>query len=110
MAGGIVSAGLLPTSTTTSAFGMSSNGNGNPRSSPNAPGARCDGRRHAEPAVVVDVAAAQRDPDELAELVGLLVGQATAAEGTHGVASVHGLGAADRGGDPVEGVVPAPGS
>ena len=36
IAGGIVSAGLLPTSTSTSAFGMSSNGNGRPRSIPNA--------------------------------------------------------------------------
>ena len=36
MAGGMVSAGLLPTSSTTSASAMSANGNGIPRSTPNA--------------------------------------------------------------------------
>ncbi len=36
MAGGMVSAGLLPTRTTTSAAAMSLSGNGMPRSSPNA--------------------------------------------------------------------------
>ena len=38
------------------------------------------GRRHAVPAVVVDAARAEREPGELAELVGLLVGEAAAAE------------------------------
>ena len=37
-------------------------------------------RRHAPAAVVVDLAGAERDPGELAELVGLLVGQPAAAE------------------------------
>ena len=38
------------------------------------------GRGHAEPAVVVDLAGPQRHPGELAELVGLLVGEPAAAE------------------------------
>ncbi len=38
------------------------------------------GRRHAPAAVVVDLAGPERDPGELAELVGLLVGQPAAAE------------------------------
>ena len=37
-------------------------------------------RRHAPAAVVVDLAGAQRDPGQLAELVGLLVGEPTTAE------------------------------
>jgi hypothetical protein len=36
MTGGIVSAGLAPTSRMVCALGMSSSGNGNPRSMPNA--------------------------------------------------------------------------
>ena len=110
IAGGIVSAGLLPTRTSTSAFGMSSNGNGRPRSIPNARVAGRDRGRHAEPAVVVDVAAAQRDADELAELVGLLVGQPAPAERADGVPAVRGLRAGDRRRDPVERVVPARGA
>ena len=68
-----------------------------------------DGGRHAEPAVVVDVAAAQRDADELAELVGLLVGQPAPAERADGVPAVRSLRAGDRRGDPVECVVPGRG-
>ena len=46
------------------------------------------GRGHAEPAVVVDAARAQGEPGELAELVCLLVGEATAAEHGDGVGAV----------------------
>ena len=70
------------------------------------PVGRAGGRGHAEPAVVVDGAGAQRDPGELAELVGLLVGQRAAAEAADGVAAVRRLGAPDRRDDQVEGVVP----
>ena len=88
MAGGMVSAGLLPTSSTTSASAMSANGNGMPAVDAERPG-RCGGRRgHAEPAVVVDVRRAQPDPGELAQLVGLLVGQPAAAEAAHRVRPV----------------------
>ena len=66
------------------------------------------GRRcHAEPAVVVDVASAERDPRELAEQVALLVGQRAAAEDAHGVASVGSLEVAKAGGDAIERLVPA---
>ena len=73
---------------------------------PERPVGRARGRGHAEPAVVVDGAGAQRDAGELAELVGLLVGQRAAAEAADGVAAVRGLGALDRRDQPVEGVVP----
>ena len=45
-------------------------------------------RRHAEPAVVVDVRRAERHPRELAEQVRLLVGQRPAAEDADRIASV----------------------
>ena len=51
------------------------------------------GRRHAEPAVVVDAGGAEGEPGELAELVGLLVGEPAAAEHGDGVGAVLG---ADR--------------
>jgi len=63
---------------------------------------------HAEPAVVVDVRGAQRDPGELAELVGLLVGQPTAAEDGHSIRSVL-LSVPDAGHDALESLVPADG-
>ena len=53
------------------------------------------GAAHAEAAVVVDLRAAQRDPGELAERVGLLVGQAAATEHGDCVAAALGLGGAD---------------
>ena len=106
MAGGIVSAGLLPTRTTTSASAMSLSGNGMPAVQAERPVGRARGRGHAEAAVVVDGAGAQRDPGELAELVGLLVGQRPAAEAADGVAAVPRLGALDRVDQPAEGVVP----
>jgi hypothetical protein len=68
---------------------------------------RRGGRRHAEPAVVVDHRAAQGNAGELAELVGLLVGEPTAAEAAHRVRAVLGLRFPDRRGHAVEGVVPA---
>ena len=88
MIGGIVSARLPPTSRIASACGMSSSGNGSPRSMPSALD-RCRGRRrHAEAAVVVDVRRAQRDARELAEQIRLLVGQRPAAEHADGIAAV----------------------
>ena len=109
IAGGIVSAGLLPTSTSDVGLRDVVERERQPAVDPERAGAGGDGRRHAEPAVVVDVAAAQRDADELAELVGLLVGQPAPAERADGVAAVRGLRAGDRRGDPVERVVPARG-
>ena len=55
-----------------------------------AEGAQICGRRrcHAEAAVVVDIGGAQRDPRELAEHVGLLVGQPAAAKHPDRVAAV----------------------
>ena len=73
------------------------------------PVARRRGRRHAEPAVVVDARGAQRDPGELAEPVGLLVGEAAAAEDPDAVPAVRRLRPAELGGDPVERLVPADG-
>ena len=64
-------------------------------------------RRHAEPAVVVDGRRPQRHPGELAELVGLLVGQAAAAEAADAVAAVGVLRTLDTGDDAVQRVVPA---
>jgi len=54
---------------------------------------RGGGAAHAEPTVVVNVRGAQGDAGELAQHVGLLVGQATAPENGHGVGAVLG---ADR--------------
>ena len=78
--GGIVSATLLPSSSTAPARPMSVDRERQPAVDAEGPVARRRGRRHAEPAVVVDVPGAERDPRELAELVGLLVGQPAAAE------------------------------
>ncbi len=94
-----VSAGLPPTSSTVCASAMSASGNGSPRSMPSARLARGGRRRHAEPAVVVDRRGAQRDPDELAQRVRLLVGQPAAAERADAVRSVALLAELDRGGD-----------
>ena len=46
------------------------------------------GRGHAEPPVVVDPRGAQSQPGELAQLVGLLIGEAAAAEHADGVRPV----------------------
>ena len=59
-----------------------------PAVEPEGPVAGRRGRRHAPAAVVVDLAGAQRDPGELAELVGLLVGQPAAAEDRDRVGAV----------------------
>ncbi len=86
---------------------MSDSGNGSPRSTPNA---RITGRRrrgHAEPAVVVDVRRAQRDPGELAQRVRLLVGQAAAAEDGDRVGAVRGLRRRGFRRDAVQRLVPA---
>ncbi len=74
------------------------------------PVARGRRRGHAEPAVVVDHRGAQRDPGELAEGVGLLVGQAAAAEAADGVAAVLGLHALQALGHQVERLVPGRGA
>ena len=68
---------------------------------------RCRG--HAEAAVVVDVGGVEGDAGELAEEVGLLVGEGAAAEDAHGVGAVVGAGVGEGGGYPVEGVVPGGG-
>jgi hypothetical protein len=64
------------------------------------------GRDHAEPAVVVDVTGAERDPGELAHQVGLLGGHARPAEHAEGVTPVGVLDAPHFTGDPVEGGLP----
>ena len=95
MAGGMVSAGLLPTSSTTSAVGDVGERERHAAVDAERPGGRGGRRGHAEPAVVVDVRRAQRDPGELAQLVGLLVGQPAAAEAADRVPAVAVLRGAD---------------
>ncbi len=63
-------------------------------------------RRHAEASVVVDVGRAEPDPRELAEQVGLFVGQRAAAEHGNGVAPVARLQSGECLGDPAERRVP----
>ena len=63
-------------------------------------------RRHAESAVVVDVAGAQRDSRELAQEVCLLVRQAPAAEHGDAVCPVGLLRPTELRGDPVQCLVP----
>ena len=64
------------------------------------------GGRHAEPAVVVDARRAERDPGELAELVGLLVGEPATAEHADRVSTVDVAAGLEAGGDQVEGLTP----
>ena len=64
------------------------------------------GRGHAEPAVVVDVRRAQHDPRELAQGVGLLVGEAASAEHGNRVPAVHGLDAGEPRVHEVESLLP----
>ena len=64
------------------------------------------GRAHAPPPVVVDLAGTDRDPGELAELVGLLVGQPAAAEDPDRVGAVLLTQAGQPLGDQVERLVP----
>ena len=66
-------------------------------------------RRHAVAAVVVDVGGADGDAGELAEEVGLLVGQRAAAEDADGIGAVRADRVADAEGDAIEGVAPADG-
>lgn len=70
------------------------------------PVARRGGRRHAEPAVVVHLRGAQRHPGELAEQVGLLVGQPPAAENGHRVRPVRRAQPGEPARDMVQRVVP----
>ena len=78
----------------------------------NAEGAHPGGRRggHAEPAVVVDARGAEGQPGELAQHVGLLVGEAAAAENADGVLAVACLRVLHGGGDQGQGLVPADGA
>ncbi len=64
-------------------------------------------RRHAVAAVVVDVGRADGDPRELAEEVGLLVGQGAAAEDADGVGAMGADRVAQAERDAIEGVAPA---
>ena len=93
--GGMVSATLLPSSRTASAPPRSVERERQAAVDAERPVApRPRRRRHAEPAVVVDVRRAQRDPGELAQLVRLLVGQPAAAEHGDRVGAVLGAGCA----------------
>ena len=80
MNGGMVSAALLPTSRTASGGREIRQRERQPAVDAERPRPGRRRRGHAEPAVVVDVRGAQRDPGELAQRVRLLVGQAAAAE------------------------------
>ena len=64
------------------------------------------GRRHAPAAVVVDLAGAEGDPGELAELVGLLVGEPAASEHRDAVRSALPAQLEQPGRDQVERLVP----
>jgi hypothetical protein len=63
-------------------------------------------RRHAEPSIVVDRCRAQRDANELAQRVRLLVGKPSAAERADAVPAVPALAVPDRRNDPVERLAP----
>ena len=63
-------------------------------------------RRHAVAAVVVDVGGADGDAGELAEEVGLLVGQRAAAEDADGIGAMRADRVADAERDAIEGVAP----
>ena len=77
-----------------------------PAVDPERPVAGRGGRRHAPAAVVVDLAGAERDPGELAELVGLLVGEPAAAEHRDAVRSALPAQLEQPGRDQVERLVP----
>ncbi len=110
ISGGMVSAGFAPTSRMASAWAMSSTGNGRPRSMPNARLRGGRGRGHAEPAVVVDARGPERHPGELAQEIGLLVGEGAASENADRVRPVPPARALDRFGDAAERVFPAHGT
>ena len=74
---------------------------------PNALFPAAGGARHAVAAVVVDVRGAERDPGELAEQIGLLVGQRARTEHADRVGPVLALDALEGLGDHIEGSVPA---
>ncbi len=80
---------------------------GHPAIDAQSPVGRGRGRRHAEPTVVVDQSRTQSESGELAELIGLLVGQASPAKHRDTVRSVARLDRLDPGGDVVERLVPA---
>ena len=107
ISGGIVSAGLPPTSRIASAPGISLKRERQAAIDPERAQARRGGGGHAEAAVVVDVGGPQRDARELAEHVGLLVGEAAAAEHADRVGARGGLDRAQAGDDAVERLVPA---
>ena len=74
---------------------------------PERPLVRRGGRRHAEPAVVVDLRGPQHHAGELAQRVRLLVGQPAPAEHRDRVRAVGGPAAGEGVRDPVQRLVPA---
>ena len=71
------------------------------------PVGRSRGGRHAEPAVVVHVRGLQRNPGELAQRVGLLVGETATTEHSDRVMAIVGLQRSDAIGNEVQRRVPA---
>ena len=110
MIGGMVSAGLPPVSRDRLGAWDVGDGKRQPAIDPEGAEVAVGARAHAEPAVVVDVGRAERHARELAEQVGLLVGQPAAAEHAHGVAAVGGLDGADAGHDAAQRLLPARGA
>ena len=88
MIGGMVSAALPPTSRMASASGDILQRKGQSPVQAERLDSRRRRRRHTEAPVVVDVRRAQRHTGELAEQVGLLIGQTAAAEHPDGVPPV----------------------
>ena len=107
MAGGMVSAGFEPDQQDRLRLRDVGERERQPPVDTERPVGRGRRGRHAEPAVVVDGAGPQRHPGELAELVGLLVGQAAAAEAAHTVRPVPELRLADGLDDAAQRFIPA---
>ena len=105
--GGMVSATLLPTSRMASARREIRQRERQPAVDAEGSDARRRRRRHAEPAVVVDIGGAERDPRELAQRIRLLVGQPAAAEDRDAVRPVRGLEVPDFSHHPGQRLVPA---
>lgn len=79
---------------------------GQPAVETEGPVGSCRRRGHAEPAVVVDVLGAQGESGELAELVGLLVGESPTAEDGDRIRAVFITDGADAGRDVVQRLLP----
>ena len=78
--GGMVSSGLPPATSSTSASPSQATGNGSPRSRPNERFCRRGGRRHAEPSVIIEVRRAECEAREFSEGVHFLVRERAAPE------------------------------